>query len=265
MRRARLIVLAALVAATPRPAACQPRILLASRTDSTSAAALARADRAFAAQRWREAADLYQDALGMDGGAPQRWSALGDALFNEHRHRESIAAYERALQLGTAQPTTAAWQIARAYALDGNRKQALRWLGHAAAMGFDARQAIEREPAFARYRDDPRLSALREAPPTTRRSPPRFPASRARHAPVREIERAQVAAAHPLDARDEAVRTGTPVDDTLRKVVGEVLEPHLVACGADGAELGRRLAGGLRREDQGVAGRGDPRLLVLDD
>jgi tetratricopeptide (TPR) repeat protein len=265
MRRVRLIVLAALMAAIPRPAACQPRILLASGTDSTSAAALARADRAFAAQRWREAAELYQDGLGAGGGAPQRWSALGHALFNEHRHRESIAAYERALQLGAAEPATAAWQIARAYALTGNRKQALRWLGHAADMGLDARQAILREPAFDEYRDDPRLSALWDAPRSSRRSPPRFPASRARHAPVREIERAQLAAAHPLHPRDEAVRAGAPVDDALRKVVGEVLEPHLVARGADGAELGRRLAGGLRREDQGVAGGGDARLLVLDD
>jgi tetratricopeptide (TPR) repeat protein len=125
---------------------------------------LARADRAFAAQRWREAADLYQGALAVDDAAPRRWRALGHALFNANRHREAIAAYERALQLGVEDPATGAWQIARAYALDGNRKQALRWLGHAVASGFNDREAIRREPAFDRYRDDPRFSELTDGP-----------------------------------------------------------------------------------------------------
>jgi tetratricopeptide (TPR) repeat protein len=190
MRRARLIALAALVLGTPRFAAGQTPVCLVSRVDSASAAALARADRAFAAKRWREAAELYQGALDAHEGAPQRWWALANALFNERRHREAIAAYERALQLGAGEPAAGAWQIARAYALENNRKQALRWLAHAVEMGFDVREATRREPAFEAYRDDPRFSALSSAPRASRRSPPGFPASRARHAPVREVETA---------------------------------------------------------------------------
>jgi tetratricopeptide (TPR) repeat protein len=189
MRRVRLIALAALVMATPRFAAGQTPVRLASRTDTTSAAALARADRAFAAKQWHEAAELYQGALAVDDGAPQRWWSLAHALFNERRHREAIAAYERALQLGAGEPATGAWQIARAYALEGNRKQALRWLGHAVAAGFDGREAIRREPAFEAYRGDPRFTALSAVSVPARRSPLRFPVSRTWHAPIQEMER----------------------------------------------------------------------------
>jgi tetratricopeptide (TPR) repeat protein len=165
MRRARLIAIVMLVMAAPHITAGQTPIHLASRTiDTTSAAALARADRAYAAQRWREAADLYQGALTVGGGAPRRWWALGHALFNDNRHRESIAAYERALQLGAGEPAIGAWQIARAYALEGNGKQALRWLQHAMSAGLDDREAIRGDPAFAPYRDDPRFSELVDRP-----------------------------------------------------------------------------------------------------
>jgi tetratricopeptide (TPR) repeat protein len=164
MRRARLIAVAMLVIAAPRMAAGQTPIHLASHTDTTSAAALARADQAYAAQRWREAADLYQGALAVGDGAPRRWWALGHALFNANRHRESIAAYERALQLGAGEPAAGAWQIARAYALEGNARQALRWLEHALSAGLDDREAIRRDAAFEPYRDDPRFNALVDGP-----------------------------------------------------------------------------------------------------
>jgi tetratricopeptide (TPR) repeat protein len=163
MRRIRLIALAALVVAAPGSAASQPRLFLASYADTAAAAVLVRADRAFAAQRWREAADLYQGGLAMESRAPQRWRALGDALFNTRRHREAIAAYERALQLGASEPAVGAWQIARAYALEGNGKQAVRWLEQAMQLGFSDRDAIRQEPAFDPYRDDARFSALLEA------------------------------------------------------------------------------------------------------
>jgi hypothetical protein len=136
MRPVRLIMVAMLATATCRVAAAQTPVHLASYTDTTSAAALARADRAFAARRWREAADLYQGALGADEGAGRRWWALGHALFNDHRHRESIAAYERALQLGAGDPAMGAWQIARAYALEGNRVGEVHWGGRVRTCNF---------------------------------------------------------------------------------------------------------------------------------
>lgn len=81
------------------------------------------------------------------------WSSRGRALYDSSRYRESIASFERALQLRTGRPDDQAWNIARAYAHLGNRKQALRWLSHALEMGFSSRDAV-RDEAFDRYRDD---------------------------------------------------------------------------------------------------------------
>ena len=87
--------------------------------------------------------------IAADDPSPQRWWRLGDALFNARRHREAIAAFERALQLGASEQADGAWRIARSYARSGNRKQALRWLDRAVELGFDAREAIRQEPLFS--------------------------------------------------------------------------------------------------------------------
>jgi tetratricopeptide (TPR) repeat protein len=89
-------------------------------------------------------------------GAAEQWTSLGRALYDSSRYRESIASFERALQLRAGRPDEQAWNIARAYAHLGNRKQALRWLSHALEMGFSRRDAIDGEAAFDRYRGDAR-------------------------------------------------------------------------------------------------------------
>ncbi len=73
---------------------------------------------------------------------------------------QSIATYELALGSRTGKPAEHAWNIARTYAQLGNRKQALRWLGHALDMGFTQRDTIRAEPAFAPYWDDERYQAI---------------------------------------------------------------------------------------------------------
>jgi tetratricopeptide (TPR) repeat protein len=90
------------------------------------------------------------------------WSSRGRALYDSSRYRESIASFERALQLRTGRPDDQAWNIARAYAHLGNRKQALRWLSHALEMGFSSRDAIRDEAAFDPYRDDPKYRDIVE-------------------------------------------------------------------------------------------------------
>ena len=265
MRRAWSIALLALASVTPRATVAQTNGRLAANgVDSSYGAMLDRAERAYAGRRWNEAAELYQWTLSTDDRTPQRWWELAHALFNARRHREAIAAYERALQLGVGEPAAGSWQIARAYAHRGNRKQAIRWLARAVDLGFDGREAIRQEPLFEQYRGDPRFSVLAdssEAPRSLRR----VPTGRARHAPVREVEPARLATARALDAGDEAVGAAAAVDDALREVVGEVLEPNLTVDGTDGAELGRRLTGGAGGEDERVAPGIDAGMLVLDD
>ncbi|MFL5608198.1 MAG: TPR end-of-group domain-containing protein [Gemmatimonadaceae bacterium] len=101
----------------------------------------------------------------------EKWISLGRELYDSSRYRESIASFERALQLRAGRPDEQAWNIARAYAHLGNRKQALRWLAHALEMGFPHRGAIDDEAAFDPYRGDARYLDILEnaAKPVMRR------------------------------------------------------------------------------------------------
>ncbi|MEO8337515.1 MAG: hypothetical protein ABI664_21245 [bacterium] len=90
----------------------------------------------------------------LSAAAPEQWIARGHELYASSRYRESIAAFERALQLRADMGADGAWQVARAYAQLGNRKQAFRWLSHAREFGFRSEQAIRDERAFDKYRND---------------------------------------------------------------------------------------------------------------
>jgi tetratricopeptide (TPR) repeat protein len=158
MRHTLIIAVVAVVLAAPGVVA-QVAAPATTSLDSSRASILKRAELAYAARRWNEAAQLYQSALDDDRSSAHRWE-LAQALLNAGRHREAIAAFEHALQLGAGEPAIGSWNIARAYLHEGNWKQALRWLGHAVEAGFDAREATTQEPLFQQHRGDPRFSAL---------------------------------------------------------------------------------------------------------
>ena len=85
----------------------------------------------------------------------EEWFALGHSLYGENRYRESVAAFERAMQLHVANAPEGAWNVALGYARLGNRKQTLRWLTHARDMGFRDAKAMHGDPALDRFRNDP--------------------------------------------------------------------------------------------------------------
>jgi tetratricopeptide (TPR) repeat protein len=257
-----LIIAVVAASLSGSPVAAQASAAPTPIADSSRAAILKRAEQAYAARRWNEAAQLYRLGLDDDRSPAHRWE-LAQALLNARRHREAIAAFEHALQLGVGEPAVGSWNIARAYLHDGNWKQALRWLGHAVDAGFDARDVTTREPLFEQFRGDPRFSALTDS--ASARSACRVPAAWTRRSRIREVDAAQLAVADPFHAREQAVASAAPVDDALRKVVGGILEAHLVAAGGDGPEFGRRLSRGCRGEDQRVAASVDARVLELDD
>ena len=88
-------------------------------------------------------------------GTGEQWFALGRSLYDASRYRESVAAFERGLQLRAVGASNGAWNIARAYARLENRKQTLRWLTHARELGFRDERATRQDPAFEKYRSDP--------------------------------------------------------------------------------------------------------------
>jgi len=111
-----------------------------------------------AAQRgeWNDAADLWRDALLADDRVAAHWLALGDALSSAARHREAVAAYQRAIQLDARLAREGTTSVARAYARMGDDRQAVRWLELALRAGVSPDE-VWSEDTFGVYRNDPRL------------------------------------------------------------------------------------------------------------
>jgi tetratricopeptide (TPR) repeat protein len=105
---------------------------------------------------WNDAADLWRDALLTDDHVAGHWLALGDALSSAARHREAVAAYQRAIQLDARLAREGTTSVARAYARMGDDRQAVRWLELALRAGVSP-DAVWSEDTFGVYRNDPRL------------------------------------------------------------------------------------------------------------
>jgi tetratricopeptide (TPR) repeat protein len=105
---------------------------------------------------WNDAADLWRDALLTDGRVAAHWLALGDALSGAARHREAVAAYQRAIQLDARLAREGTTSVARAYARLGDDRQAVRWLELALRAGVSPDE-VWGEDTFGVYRNDPRL------------------------------------------------------------------------------------------------------------
>jgi hypothetical protein len=124
------------------------------------------------------AIEVLQDALFVNANAPGDWYALGRALYAENRDRESIAAFERAMQFGSARAHDAPWCIALAYARLGNRRQAFRWAENSIATGVSNTHQMEVAPEFSAYRRDPMFTQLMEASHSSKTRDDRMPISR---------------------------------------------------------------------------------------
>jgi tetratricopeptide (TPR) repeat protein len=108
---------------------------------------------------WNEAAELWRDALLIDDRVAAHWLAMGDALLNAERHREAVAAYQRAIQLDARLTDRGTRAVARAYARMGNDRQAVRWLEQALRVGARVDELLSEE-SFRRYRNEPRLRGV---------------------------------------------------------------------------------------------------------
>jgi len=180
MRHLYAFAMAALVARAPVLAQQCPLTLVAdagaasnpaTRMDSAYAATVMRAQSAVAARQWADAVTLWRGALETNARVPAHWSEYGKALYQGGQYRESVAAFERAIQLGGISASAGSWNVARAYAQAGNERQAYRWLSRAFDEGFRPRALVHEEPAFLRYRDNVRFRALADS--IDRRVPPR--------------------------------------------------------------------------------------------
>jgi tetratricopeptide (TPR) repeat protein len=123
---------------------------------------LARAQQVDDVAPWRE-------RMLAGAGTPDEWDAYAHALYRAGRYRESVGAFQRAIQLGASPPDSGSWNVARAYALAGDSRQAFRWMERALDLGFRDRRAMREEPAFERYRGAARFRELVYGVPVSRR------------------------------------------------------------------------------------------------
>ena len=145
----------------PAAAADAPRSVAAHccaepRSIELHATAVVRARNAARDGDWNEAAELWRDALLLNDRVGAHWAAMGDALLNAERHREAVAAFQRAIQVDARFTDRGTRAIALAYARMGNDRQAVRWLEQALRLGARADELFGDE-SFRRYRNEPRL------------------------------------------------------------------------------------------------------------
>jgi tetratricopeptide (TPR) repeat protein len=153
MRSASILGVLAVLMSAPRAAVAQVQALAHANVVNVVRSADQQTGVSSAIERW-------ENAVATHTAVPDEWDSIGRALYDVHRYRESIAAFERGLELRVGGSSESAWYIARGYAQLGNRKQALRWLTHARQLGFRDEVAIGKEPAFEKYRADTRFREL---------------------------------------------------------------------------------------------------------
>lgn len=110
---------------------------------------------------WQRAAELWRSALLLDARVADHWMAMGDALSGTERYREAVAAYQRSIQLDSRAARRGTRGVARAYALMGNDKQAVRWLEQSLRIGVRPDE-LWSDALLERYRHEPRLRAVLE-------------------------------------------------------------------------------------------------------
>ena len=158
MRQAAILVLLAVSLPAPRAGDAQARALTHVNVVNVNSGAIERNQQETV--KVSTADDLLERALSSNTATPDQWNALGRAFYDARRYREAVASFERGMKLNTGVSSDGAWNVARAYAQLGNRKQALRWLAHARELGFRNDVAIRDEPAFEKYHGDPGFRAL---------------------------------------------------------------------------------------------------------
>jgi hypothetical protein len=107
-----------------------------------------------------KAAELYERLVAEYRDDPRLWEALGDSRFNLKQYATASEAYRRALALETGDLSFDLYRIAQGYALAGDKKGAIEWLGRAVASGYERRSQITGDSAFASLGGDPLLSEL---------------------------------------------------------------------------------------------------------
>ena len=122
------------------------------------------ADALFAAAKYNEAAQAYQQIVAKEPGNGVAWQSLGESYLRLRKFADSIQAFTQSGQRGYA-PLMNRVNVARAYATQGNSAEAMKALKELAATGKASglRGYILSRTEFATLKDTPDYKTLLEA------------------------------------------------------------------------------------------------------
>jgi tetratricopeptide (TPR) repeat protein len=115
------------------------------------------ADKAYIAQDWKSAAELYGQLTKTEPQSGFAWFRLGNALRRRQQYPEALAALEKAKALGFQPPVTQA-MIAGVYSASGETEKALAIIEQVAQSAV-LPNLFEQDAAFEKLRSNPRYQA----------------------------------------------------------------------------------------------------------
>jgi beta-lactamase regulating signal transducer with metallopeptidase domain len=108
---------------------------------------------------WSSVAEHHRQMLDRYPTSGRAWFNYGYAALQARDFDNGVQAFRKTIDMNY-RPATSAYNIACAYALQGNRDAAFEWLGRAEAAGFKLREYVDDDEDLDKLRDDPRWKEL---------------------------------------------------------------------------------------------------------
>lgn len=120
---------------------------------------LRRAQAASAAKEWAEAIRLWSKVVESNPSAGGFWNQLAEAYYQAKDYRRAIPAFEKTFEFRYWLPYTAR-NIARCYALLGEKEQAMSWIAKSLALRFPDLERMRTDPDLRPLWGDPRFREM---------------------------------------------------------------------------------------------------------
>lgn len=135
---------------------------VAAQNQSQPAAGMEEANRLLQAQKWGEAAKLYEAITQAEPGNARAWYQLGWSRHGLGEYARALDAFQKNLELnkGTRRAAFSMYAIAVMYASMKDKDKAFEWLDKALSANLPSPRQIKVDPNLAALRDDPRFEPL---------------------------------------------------------------------------------------------------------
>jgi Tetratricopeptide repeat len=124
----------------------------------------ARADSLFAIRHWKEAKRIYETTLRDTTNNPLEWNRLGFSDLNLGYYADALKCFSRSLAQNPPTPLKAIVfsRMARIFAHEGNKREALANLDSAAASSYFNLWELDSLPDFSSIRNDAHFKKIRQ-------------------------------------------------------------------------------------------------------